>query len=287
MVHEKAITGNTSLYCIIGMPAHHSLSPTIHNAMYKKLGMDAVFLAFDVAPEGLKSAVYGMKAYGIKGMTLTSPHKQEVMKYMDRIDPLAKELGAVNGIVIKNGKFYGYNTDEPGSIMSLERHGMDIKAGYALFGAGGAARAIAFGLAHKGVKSLYIINRTLGHAAGLKSDLQKRFPKMNIETAKLGSKKAEIAIKNSKYLLNATNITLENSKDTPVPARLLRKEMVVFDANYVPLKNKLLSDAKRKGCITINGLELLVYNQAVAFKLFTGREPDIKTMMEAANRAAH
>jgi shikimate dehydrogenase len=110
---------------------------------------------------------------------------------------------------------------------------------------------------------------------------------MNIETAKLGSKKAEIAIKNSKYILNATNITLENSKDTPVPARLLRKDMVVFDANYVPLKNKLLSDAKRKGCITINGLELLVYNQAVAFKLFTGREPDIKTIMEAANRAAH
>ena len=283
---ENKITGKTSLYCIIGMPAHHSLSPTIHNAMYKKLGMDAVFLAFDVAPADLKAAIYGMKAFGIKGMTLTSPHKQEVMRYMDHIDPLAKELGAVNGVVVKNGKFYGYNTDEPGAIMSLEKHGMDIRAGYALFGAGGAARAIAFGLAHKGVKSLCIINRTIGHAEELKSDLKKHFPKMGIETSKPGTAKAESAIKNSKYILNATNITLENSRETPVPARLLNKDMVVFDANYVPLNNKLLSDAKKKGCATINGLELLVYNQAVAFKLFTGREPDDEVMMKAAEKAA-
>jgi shikimate dehydrogenase len=287
MKNEKSVTGNTSLYCIIGMPAHHSLSPTIHNAMYRKLGMDAVFLAFDVAPEYLEDAIHGMKAFGIKGMTLTSPHKQEVMKYMDHIDPLAKELGAVNGVVIKNGKFYGYNTDEPGAIMSLERHGMDKKGSYALFGAGGAARAIAFGLAHKGVKSLYIINRTLKHAEGLKLDLKKRFPKMAIEVAALGSAKAKNAIKESKYLLNATNITLENSKDTPVPARLLSKEKVVFDANYVPIKNRLLSDAKRNGCVTINGLELLVYNQAVAFELFTRRKSDDKIMMEAAEKAAN
>jgi shikimate dehydrogenase len=283
---ENRITGNTSLYCIIGMPAHHSLSPTIHNAMYKKLGMDAVFLAFDVAPADLKAAVCGMKAFGIKGMTLTSPHKQEVMKYMDHIDPLAKELGAVNGVVIKNGKFYGYNTDEPGAIMSLEKHGMEIGAGYALFGAGGAARAIAFGLAHKGVKSLCIINRTIEHAEELKSDLKKHFPKMEIETAKPRTPKEESAIKNSKYVLNATNITLENSRETPVPARLLDNNMVVFDANYVPLNNKLLSDAKKKGCATINGLELLVYNQAVAFKLFTGKEPNIEIMMKAAEKAA-
>ena len=283
---ENRITGSTSLYCIIGMPAHHSLSPTIHNAMYRKLGTDAVFLAFDVAPKDLKAAVYGMKAFGIKGMTLTSPHKQEVMKYMDYIDPLAKELGAVNGVVIKDGKFYGYNTDEPGAIMSLEKHGMDVKAGYALLGAGGAARAIAFGLAHKGVKSLHIINRTPEHAEKFKSDLQKRFPKMEIKIAKPGTEKAESMIKNSKYVLNATNITLENSKNTPVPAKLINSDMVIFDANYVPLNNKLLSDAKRKGCITINGLELLVYNQAVAFKLFTGKEPDIKVMMKAAEGAA-
>lgn len=280
------ITGYTSLYCIIGMPAHHSLSPTIHNAMFKKLNMDAVFLAFDVSESDLKAAIAGMKAYGIKGMTLTSPHKQEVMKYIEHIDPMAKELGAVNGIVVRNGKFYGYNTDEPGSIMSLERHGMDIHSSYALFGAGGAAHAIAFGVAHKGVKSLYIINRTIEHAENLKLKLIKRFPKMDIEALKLGSTKAENAISGSKYILNATNITLENNRYTPVPSRLLKKGMVVFDANYVPLNNRLISDAKKRGCITINGLELLVYNQAVAFKLFTGREPDYKAMMDAATRAA-
>ena len=110
---------------------------------------------------------------------------------------------------------------------------------------------------------------------------------MAIEVAALGSAKAKNAIKESKYLLNATNITLENSKDTPVPARLLSKEKVVFDANYVPIKNRLLSDAKRNGCVTINGLELLVYNQAVAFELFTRRKSDDKIMMEAAEKAAN
>jgi shikimate dehydrogenase len=109
---------------------------------------------------------------------------------------------------------------------------------------------------------------------------------MEIKIAKLGTEKAESMIKNSKYVLNATNITLENSKNTPVPAKLINSDMLIFDANYVPLNNKLLSDAKRKGCITINGLELLVYNQAVAFKLFTGKEPDIKVMMKAAEGAA-
>jgi shikimate dehydrogenase len=170
--------------------------------------------------------------------------------------------------------------------MSMERHGMNKREGYVLFGAGGAARAIAFGLAHKGVKSLHIINRTAEHAERLKSDLYKRFPKMEIETARPDSTKAENAIKDSKYILNATNITLENSIRTPVPPRLLDRRMIVFDANYVPLNNKLLSDAKKAGCVTINGLELLVYNQAFAFKLFTGMEPNDKVMMEAAEKAA-
>ncbi|MCL5101818.1 MAG: shikimate dehydrogenase [Candidatus Marsarchaeota archaeon] len=281
----KSISGYTSLFCIIGMPAHHSLSPTIHNAMYNNLGMDAVFLAFDVPASQLESAIKGIKAYGIKGMTLTSPHKQMALKLVDHVSKEAKELGAVNAIVPKGGKLYGYNTDEPGSIMSLKNHGLKKSDTVSLFGSGGAARAIAFGLAHYGIKKLNIINRTLEHAEELGKSLGKHFPKLDVEIFRLNSKESENAIKRSRFILNATNITLENSTKTPVPSRLLSEGMVVFDANYVPINNKLLSDAKRKGCETINGLEMLVYNQAVAFKLFTGKEPNIKLMMEAAERA--
>ncbi len=280
------ITGKTSLYCIIGMPAHHSLSPVIHNAMYEKLHMDSVFMAFDVSEGNLENAILGMQAYKIRAMTLTSPHKQNAMKYVDVIDKKAKELGAVNAIVPKNGKLYGYNTDEPGSVMSLKKHGIDKKAVYTIFGAGGAARAIAFGLAHEGIRNFNIINRSIANAEKLGKSLAKDFHGMKIKTYRLSSKDSFPAIKESKYVINATNITLENKVKTPVPSELLNKSMIVFDANYAPLDNRLLTDARKKGCVTITGLDLLVYNQAVAFKLFTGREPDYKTMMDAALHAS-
>ncbi len=111
----------TKFFSIIGMPAHHSLSPAIHNAAFRHFGIDAVFLAFDVSKEKLKDAVYGMKAYGMQGMTLTSPHKEEVMKYTDSIDKFASKLGAVNTLINKGGKLFGYNTDSIGFIKSIEK----------------------------------------------------------------------------------------------------------------------------------------------------------------------
>lgn len=276
------ITGHTSLYCIIGMPAHHSLSPTIQNAAFKKHGIDAIFTAFDVPKEQLKNAVYGQIAFGIKGIVLTSPHKQAVMKYIDKIDKMALELGAVNTIINRNGKLYGYNTDEPGAVNAIKKYGLEKNAKYSIFGAGGAARAIAFGLAHEGVKDFSIINRTATHATELVRSLKKRFGKISVRSFELGARESISALKDSAYIINATNITLENKKFSPVNKSVLKSDMVIFDANYAPLDNKLISDAKAKGCTTINGLELLVYNQAVAFKLFTGQEADYDTMMDAA-----
>ncbi len=271
------------------MPAHHSLSPAIQNAAFLKHGIDAVFLAFDVPKERLGGAMLGMRAYGIKGMTLTSPHKENVIKYVDVVDRQALELGAVNTVVNRGGKFYGYNTDSPGFVKALKKYGIKKNAIYTVIGAGGAARALVFGIAREGVKNINIVNRTVEHAEKLKKDMEQRFSGLNLSVCKLGSNDMEKVVRSSKYLINATNITLENRTATPVPRNLLNKGMIVFDANYAPLDNRLLSDAKSKHCLTINGLELLVNQGIVAFELFTGRRFDYaetyRTMMSAAMKA--
>jgi shikimate dehydrogenase len=280
---EMNIGNKTGLYCIIGMPAHHSLSPDIQNAMFKALHMDAAFFAFDVPAEMLEAAVKGMKAYGIIGMTLTSPHKEAVMKYVDSIDNDAKKLGAVNTLVIRNGKFYGYNTDHPGFVESLKKFKSSFNVDYSIIGAGGAARACAYGvLRSKMANKITIINRTIKHAEELKAILKSDFKNADIRTLKLGTVDADKAVENSGVVVNATNITLENKRNTPVKKNSLHKGQIVFDANYVPINNKLLSDAKAKGCITINGLELLVNQGVVAFELFTGKKADYKIMKKAA-----
>ncbi|MGC8571675.1 MAG: shikimate dehydrogenase [Candidatus Micrarchaeia archaeon] len=276
------ISGSTKLFCIIGMPAHHSLSPTIHNAAFKELNIDAVFTAFDVPAEMLENAIKGMKALDIKGMTLTSPHKENVMHYLDHIDKLSIELGAVNTVINKNGILYGYNTDAPGFVKTMKKYGLKKNANYVIFGAGGAARAFSFGLAHEGIKNISIINRTIDHAKELEHRLKHTFPSINVSIYKLGSEESIGIIKNSNYIINATNITLENKKYTPVKKELLKDEMIVFDANYAPLENKLLRDAKAIGCKTINGLELLVNQGLVAFKLFTNKKANYDIMMKAA-----
>ncbi len=273
----------TKLFSIIGMPAHHSLSPAIHNAAFRHFGINAIFLAFDVPKEKLKDAVYGMKAYGMKGMTLTSPHKEAVIKYVDRIDKFASKLGAVNTLINRNDHLFGYNTDSLGFIRSIEKFSPQKSDTYTIIGAGGAARAFAFGLMHfKHANKINIINRTISHAISLQNDAAKVFSNANIQAFKLGTKEANEAIAKSDFLINATNITLENSTETPVSKSLLKSSMVIFDANYVPLKNRFISEALAKGCITVNGIELLVNQGIVAFKLFTGFDAPYQIMKNAA-----
>jgi len=280
-LNKIAIGNKTALYCIIGMPAHHSLSPAMHNAAFEKFGIDAVFLAFDVPKEKLRQAVEGMRAYGIKGMTLTSPHKEAALGLIDHADIYSSELEAVNTIINKNGKLYGYNTDEFGFVNSLKSYGADQKSNYTIIGAGGAARACAFGLARfLNAINIRIINRTIAHAKTLKNNLLARAG-LSAQIAKLGSKEADKIISESDFIINATNITLENSSATPIKKELLDGHMVIFDSNYVPLENRLIREAKEKNCITINGIELLVNQGIPAFKLFTGKNVSYNIMKNA------
>ncbi len=269
------------------MPAHHSLSPAIQNAGFNAKSIDAVFLAFDVDAKHLGNAIKGIKAYGIKGMTLTSPHKEKVIKYLDNIDPFAKTLGAVNTIINRNSILYGYNTDAIGFINALRSQNVNLRSkAISIIGAGGAARAFAFSLIHfADVQKINVVNRTLKHANQLKHDAENHFPGKKIYTYKLYSKEAVAILAASDIIINATNITLENNRFTPISKSILNKNMVIFDANYSPLNNRLIKEANEIGCKTISGIELLVFQGIAAFNLFTGKKISYKIMKEAASAA--
>ncbi len=277
------ISGNeTELFCIIGMPARHSLSPAMHNAAFNKLGMDAVFLAFDVPPKSLKATIDAMRGTGMKGMTLTSPHKLEVMKYIDRIDPVAKAIGAVNTIINRNGTLTGYNTDAPGFMEAIRRVTSVDGKSFVILGAGGAARAFVFEILESARNPrITILNRHLAKALGVKRDAEKLRGGNGIRAMKLDDANLAHALEDADIVANATNITLENATSTPVPKRLLRKDMVVFDANYVPLNNRLVRDARALGCKVVTGKDLLLYQGVVAFRLFTGTNAPVREMSSA------
>ncbi|MEM4064513.1 MAG: shikimate dehydrogenase [Candidatus Micrarchaeaceae archaeon] len=281
------IDNNTKLLCIIGMPARHSLSPIIHNAAFKRLGLNMVFMAFDVPPSRLKAAIESVRTFNMPGITLTSPHKIEVMKYIDYISDQAKSIGAVNTLVNKNGKLYGYNTDAPGFAEALKTKTRINGKRITLIGAGGAARACAFELENKYSVDLTILNRTISHARSIKEDIYNLFGK-EITVDMLDNAKVKDYLKETDILINATNITLENSSKSPIPGpEELKQVETVFDANYVPLKNKLIKDAEKAGCNVITGDKLLLYQGVVAFKLFTGKAAPIKTMSKALMDELH
>ncbi|MGC8730518.1 MAG: shikimate dehydrogenase [Candidatus Micrarchaeia archaeon] len=279
------LTGNkTKLFCIIGDPARHSLSPAMHNAAFSKLGIDAFFTAFDVSKEDLKISIEAMKSLGISGMTITSPHKNAVIKYIDKIDKFAKDTGAVNTIINKKGILFGYNTDGPGFYEAIRRVSNPCKR-YLIIGAGGAARAFIFEILAKCRDSKIIIaNRTLEHAIQIKRDIKKIFG-IEITVGQLFDSFLKAAAKDSDIIANATNADLENGDISILNKDYLEPRHIVFDANYVPFKPKLLRDAESVGCKIITGEKLLLYQGTVAFELFTGIKAPEKTMHAAILKA--
>jgi shikimate dehydrogenase len=273
------LSGNyTELFCIIGDPAKHSLSPAMHNAAFSKLGIDAVFLAFDVKKENLGYAMHAMKLLDMKGMTLTSPHKNAVIKYIDHVEGFAKHTGAVNTVVNKGGILYGYNTDGPGFYNAVKKVTNPCNKSYLIIGAGGAARAFIFETLSKCKNTeITIANRTLKHATEIKKEIKNLFDK-EIIVGDFSDSFLKTAAQNSDIIASATKADLDKDDVSVLNKKFLNSEQIVFDANYVPLKPKLLRDAEDIGCKIITGDKLLLYQGAVAFELFTGKHAPEKEM---------
>ncbi|MHC1636436.1 MAG: shikimate dehydrogenase [Candidatus Methanospirareceae archaeon] len=265
------------IYGVIGDPIEHSLSPVMHNAVFKELNMDAIYLAFRVPREKVKEAIVGAKSLGFSGLNVTIPLKEEAIKFV-KPDELAKEIGAINTIDFSEDPPRGYNTDGIGAKRALEEEIGEVKGKNVLMlGAGGAAKAIAFYLKKEGAK-LIIANRTEERG----EELAKR---LNAEYIRLENVKSRL--KEADVLINATSVGMfPDDNATLVTADMMHPELVVFDIVYNPLETRLMREAKKAGvkCI-IDGVKMLVYQGAVAFKIWTGKEAPVETMERAVREA--
>lgn len=265
---------NASNIClVIGDPIDHSLSPIMHNAGYKALGIDRNFNYKKklVKIEDLKKFIESLKDSNIRGVSLTMPHKLEALKYLDNIDETAIKIGAVNTIVNNNGLLTGYNTDWLGVVTPIEKITSLKGKKVAIIGAGGAARAAVYGFVKSGSK-VTIFNRTIETAKKMAEEFDCSFASFdNLDQ-----------IKNMDIIFNATSVGMEPAiKDSPVPKEFLEKTHIVYDAIYAPLQTQLIKEAKNKGAQAIYGLEMLLYQGIAQFELFTNQKAPVEAMRKA------
>ncbi len=263
------------LFGVLGDPVSHSLSPAMHNAAFRALGMDCEYHAFRVSPESLHDAIYGARALGFGGLNLTIPLKEKALETVKPTE-LTKQIGAVNTVDFKNG-IVGYNTDGLGAKMALEDSGVNVRGkNVLLLGAGGAARAIAFQLASDGA-NVTIANRTPGRAIALAKDVG-RVGKARAS----GFGELKNLVQNSDILINSTAVGMSPGiSETLVTSDMMHSNLVVFDIVYNPINTMLLAEAKKAGAKTIDGVMMLVYQGAEAFKTWTGKTPPVDVMEKA------
>jgi shikimate dehydrogenase len=275
------ITGKTRVCGVIGNPIEHSLSPIMHNAAFEALRLDYVFLAFKVKPAQVEAAVNGMKALNIRGLNVTMPHKSTVINHLDRVDLSAQIVNSVNTILNKENLLFGFNTDGVGALKALRENGVEPKGKKVLLlGAGGAARAIAYTLA-KEADELAVLNRTVKQAQELAKLLEKSLNK-KVVAGSLSPSDIQRNIEDSDILVNATSVGMKPKPDeSPVAAKALRSNLAVMDIVYNPVETKLAKDAKAVGAQVISGVEMLIYQGAASFEIWTGKSAPVEVMRKA------
>lgn len=275
------VSGKTKVFCVIGDPIEHSLSPIMHNAAFRHLKIDAVYVAFNVKEKMLEDAVKGMRSFGICGMNVTMPHKTAIIKYLDESGPVANFVGAVNTVLNADGKLLGFNTDGIGALRALEENGVKPKGKRVLLlGAGGAGRAIAFQLAQE-TDELVVLNRDVNKARLLAGVLRKRFNKKVVGNG-LSHNVLKNWIGDVDVLINATSVGMHPHQDeTPVDKSLLRPNLTVMDIVYNPVETRLLKEAKSAGAKVIYGTEMLVFQGAASFEIWFNRPAPVSVMREA------
>jgi shikimate dehydrogenase len=275
------ITGKTSVFGIIGDPVEHTLSPGMHNAAFKSVGLDHIYVPFNVKTEELEDAINGARAMGIKGLNVTIPHKTEVIKYLDYLDIAAGLISAVNTIEFGENGAIGHNTDGIGAIRAIEEVTSVKKKKIMVLGAGGAARAISFQLLLNEAESLVISNRTIEKAQELKDDLIEKLDH-EVTVTDLGTDLAR-ELEDTDILINTTPIGMyPNINHKPlVTADMMHKELIVNDIVYNPLKTGLIREAENAGAKTISGIKMLMYQGIESFRIWTGIEPPVEIFQSA------
>lgn len=275
------ITGKTSVFGIIGDPVEHSLSPGMHNAAFKELGLDNIYVPFHVKAGELENAINGAHALGIKGLNVTIPHKTEVIKYLDYLDIAAGLIGAVNTIEFGENGAVGHNTDGIGAVRAISEVVPLKNKKIMILGAGGAARAISFQILLSGAKNLVISNRTIDKASELRDDLVEKLDP-DVKVTDLGFNLEE-ELQDTDILINTTPIGMyPNISQQPlVTANMMHPGLIVNDIVYNPLKTGLIVEAEKVGAKTISGVKMLIYQGVESFKIWTGIEPPVEVFQNA------
>ncbi len=278
------ISGKTKVCALIGDPIEHTMSPAMHNAAFNELGLDCIYVAFGVKPDELAGAIKGMKSLGMPGWNVTIPHKVNVIPLLDKLDPLAEKIGAVNTVVNNDGILTGYNTDATGFLQAMLEKGVEPKdRNVAIMGAGGAARAVSFILADRGAYPV-ILNRIeeLDWAVNLATMISKEF-NIDVEALELTRDNLGRVLEKAEILVNATSVGMSPNNDkSPAPAELMKSGLTVYDVIYNPIQTKLLKDAEAAGATTIGGIDMLVWQGILAFEKWTGQKPPFDLMKSQA-----
>lgn len=284
-MNEHPITGHTTLTALLGSPVAHSISPLMHNEAFRLLGLDYAYLCFDVKPKKLKCVTDAFREMNVRGFNLTMPDKTKMFELADEISPAAAMIGAVNTVVQENGKFHAYNTDGIGYMQAVKDAGFDIIGkNMVLLGCGGAATAIAVQAALDGVRKLTIVNRngaSYQKAVALADTIAKKTDCQTDTCLLEDTPSLKKCIADAHILTNATSVGMApNDAASPLSSTdLLHPQLIVSDIIYNPRTTLLMEQAKAIGCPTFNGLYMLLYQGAEAFRLWTGQSmpiPEIK-----------
>ena len=276
------ITGHTRLCCLLGTPVSHSISPMMHNEAFRLLGLDYVYLCFDTKNADLGNLVQSLKEMNVFGFNLTMPDKERIIPYLDELSPAARMIGAVNTVKNEGGRLIGHNTDGIGYMRSVADTGYDAASGaMTLFGAGGAASSIAIQAALDGVPRLYIVNRR-----GRSWDNANRLAHVINQNTACNASVIDMAdtesvtgcIRDSRLLTNATSMGMAPNTDlSPISdTACFHQDLLVSDIIYNPRRTKLLLQAQEAGCTVSNGMYMLLYQGAAAFRIWTGQDMPVE-----------
>ena len=277
------VLGTTRVLGVIGHPVSHSLSPAMHNAAIRALNIDYVYVPFHVLPENLGSAIGGVRSLEIAGINVTIPHKERVIEYLDEVDDHALAIRSVNTVTNSDGRLRGDSTDGPGFIRSAEAAWGRIDGCRALIlGAGGSAKAVAFALAGIGCE-IVVANRTYQRAVELVEAMNPAAGGRKPRAVELERDALAAEIAGSDLLVNTTSVGMHpDTGGIPLPTDLIRPGLLVYDLVYNPLRTRLIEEAESRGAKAVSGLKMLVYQGALSFEMWTGIEPPVDVMEQAA-----
>lgn len=277
---------DTKLCAVIGHPVRHSLSPTIHNAGFQSLGLNFVYLAFDITD--VESCLKGMRAMdNFRGISVTIPHKEAVIPFLDEIDPVAHKIGSVNTITHEGDKLIGTITDGTGTLNAFIRAGVELSNRKILFlGAGGAVRAVAFTFAEKvEPKQITILGRTPSRLERLIDDLKRAYPQVEFHGGYLHENFSNYVSSHEIIIQGTpTGMTGHSEEKLNFPYDLLTPQHTILDMIYRPLYTELLLKAQSKGCKIITGIEMLLGQAVLQFEIWTGHSAPLDVMRKSVEK---